>query len=267
MTSNSDQTPRITRFYQRYLQDENSARFISDIAEHYSVQALERLARGGDVTRRRASVLALGFLGDSRSNVVMGEALSDSDRGVRVLAENGIRDLWRRDGRDNQRQYLSLVIRLNNSLQFEEAEARATELIESAPRMAEAWNQRAIARFHLDRFDQSVEDCRRVLELNSYHFEAAIGMAYCYLEVGAAFAALDCFRRAAAASGHGRRASSSSIPGTAPWKKRNRPLDHARASAAGFVCGRRRIRRRRLCLRFSRGQQRLVLSTPQGRVL
>ena len=196
MSSNLDRAPRIIQFYQRYLDDENSASFIRDVAENYSLAALERLAAGGDYLRRRAAVLALGFMGDFRSNAVLGSCLSDADRGVRVLAENGIRDLWRRDGNDNQRRYLSLVIRLNNSLQFDEAESHASHLLESAPRMAEAWNQRAIARFHLDRFDESVEDCRRALELNPYHFDAAVGMAYCFLEIGAAFAALDCFRRA-----------------------------------------------------------------------
>ena len=59
-----------------------------------------------------------------------------------------------------------------------------------------AWNQRAIAYFHLRRCDESANDCHQTLELNPYHFGAADGMAHCYLEMNDAFAALECFRRA-----------------------------------------------------------------------
>jgi len=59
-----------------------------------------------------------------------------------------------------------------------------------------AWNQRAIACFELDLFEDAANDCQQTLELNAYHFAAAAGMAHCYLELNDAFAALECFRRA-----------------------------------------------------------------------
>jgi predicted O-methyltransferase YrrM len=40
---------------------------------------------------RRAAILALGALGDYTSNTAMGRALQDADRGVRILADNAIR--------------------------------------------------------------------------------------------------------------------------------------------------------------------------------
>ena len=42
--------------------------------------------------------MALGFVGDFSQNAALGRALHDRDRGVRLLADNGIRQLWRRDG-------------------------------------------------------------------------------------------------------------------------------------------------------------------------
>jgi len=183
--------------YQRYLNHEESASFISAVAASYTIGTLERLAEFGQRTSRRAATMALGFLGDYQSNDVMGRRLSDEDRGVRMLAENSIRELWYRDGNTTQRQTLQVIIRLNNTEQSAAAATRlADELIDEAPYFAEAWNQRAIAHFQRGRFDDSANDCCQTLELNPYQFAAAVGMGQCYLEMNEPQPALDCFRRA-----------------------------------------------------------------------
>lgn len=188
--------PRLAKFYHRYLHDEDSARFVRAVADHYMVSTLTRLAVGGDRVTRRAAMLALGFLGTFDEHKILGRALQDPDRAVRLIAENGIRELWRRDGADTHQKRLDVIIRLNGSGQYERAVEAATELIEECPWYAEAWNQRAIAYFHLGEYEPSANDCQQTLELNAYHFAAAVGMGQCYLEMGDAFAALECFRRA-----------------------------------------------------------------------
>lgn len=188
--------PHLTRLYRRYLASEDSAAFIKAVSERYTVATLERLMRHEARVARRAAVLALSFLAGYESNAVLGRALCDSDRGVRVIADNGIRELWLRAGSEVQRQRLAAIVRLNVSGQFERAADAATELIEEAPALAEAWNQRAIAYFHVDLYDDSANDCLQTLELNPYHFAAVVGMAHCYLALDDAIAALECFRRA-----------------------------------------------------------------------
>ncbi|MEX2016822.1 MAG: tetratricopeptide repeat protein, partial [Candidatus Hydrogenedentales bacterium] len=123
-------------------------------------------------------------------------ALHDDDRGVRIIAENGIRELWQRDGSEAQRQQLRVVAHRNASRRYVDAAELASALVEEAPWFAEAWNQRAIALFHLDHYAASAGDCHQALELNPYHFGAAVGMAHCYLELNDAFAALENLRRA-----------------------------------------------------------------------
>jgi tetratricopeptide (TPR) repeat protein len=188
--------PLLDRFYTRYLDDEDSAAFIRDTSRHYLNSALERLALYGTLRTRRGAVLALGFLGGYETTPVLGRLLRDRDRVVRVLAENGIRELWCRDGSEAQRLQLGVIVRLNNSLRYVDAFEAASLLIDEAPRFAEAWNQRAIAHFQLRQYEDAANDCQQTLELNPYHFGAAVGMAHCYLETGEAFAALECFRRA-----------------------------------------------------------------------
>lgn len=188
--------PFLDRLYLRYLDDEESAGFITAVSRHYSIPTLERLAEFGQYLSRRGAILALGYLGSFRSSPTMAHALRDSDRVVRILAENGIFDLWCRDGNDSQQQQMRIVVRLNDAHQFEEAHALASQLIDEAPQFAEAWNQRAIASFRLGHYEDAANDCQQTLELNSFHFAAAVGMAHCYLELGEGLAALDCFRRA-----------------------------------------------------------------------
>jgi tetratricopeptide (TPR) repeat protein len=188
--------PCLNRLYHRYLTDENSAAFIKAVSGRYTLATLQRLAHRGGRSTRRAAVLSLGFLAGYESNAVLGRALHDRDRGVRMLAENAIRDVWFRAGSESQRQQLAILARLNGSRQFDTAAELAGELIDEAPWLAEAWNQRAIAYFHLARYEDSANDCQQTLEMNPYHFGAAVGMAHCYLEMNDAFAALDNFRRA-----------------------------------------------------------------------
>jgi tetratricopeptide (TPR) repeat protein len=166
------------------------------VSQRYTIGTLERLAEYGRTASRRAAALAISLVGTYESNSVLGRALRDRDRCVRLIAENGIRDLWMRDGSEEQQSRLKVLVRLNSSQQFAEAAEAADELIDEAPWFAEAWNQRAIAYFQLDRFEDSANDCHQALEINPYHFGAAVGMAHCYLQLNDAFAALECFRRA-----------------------------------------------------------------------
>ncbi|HWA99835.1 MAG TPA: tetratricopeptide repeat protein [Pirellulales bacterium] len=186
----------LERIYHTYLADQDSAEFIRRVALRYLPGTLERLVQAAPRLTRRAAVLALGYLGDYRSNDILGSALRDEDRGVRMLAENALRNVWCRDGSEAQQESLERIIRLNQSRTFDDALAAATHLIAEAPELAEAWNQRAIAHYGLGRYADSIRDCRRAAELNPVHFGALAGMGQCFLYQGNMLQALEHFRRA-----------------------------------------------------------------------
>ena len=198
MSSDSQPRPHLDAIYGRFLEDENTAAFIRSVAQRYSLPSLVRLVTQGGYVSRRAAAFAITFLGDYSHNGVLGEALRDNDRGVRMLADNGIRQLWRRDGNAAQQRRLAELMRMNTSGLYEECLPAVGDFIEETPWFAEAWNQRAIALFALQRYEESANDCHQTLELNPYQFASAIGMAHCYLEMEDPFAALECFRRALA---------------------------------------------------------------------
>ena len=154
-------TPLLHRLYHTYLGDQDLARFAERVVGHYAIGSLERLSTVGDRMSRRAAVLALGLLADYESNAVLGRALSDRDRGVRMLAENGIRAVWCRVGTAHQQERLQALVELNQDHRFREAVDAATRLIVEAEWLAEAWNQRAVAYFNLGRYAQSATTATR----------------------------------------------------------------------------------------------------------
>ena len=194
VSAENNTAPLLDAFYHAYLHDETAAHFVYQVSKHYTQATLARLAARGSQTTRRAAVLAVGFLGRFENNDVLGQALHDSDRVVRMLAENSIREIWVRDGSVRQQHWLQRIMRLNNCGRFEEVVREATQLIDEADGFAEAWNQRAIAYFQMERYSDSIHDCRHAIQRNAYHFPSGVGMGHCYLEMLDASAALECFR-------------------------------------------------------------------------
>jgi tetratricopeptide (TPR) repeat protein len=188
--------PVLRELYEQFLADEDAAAFVHRVGRRYNAATLERLVRCGTRLDRRAGVLALGYLANYDSNAVLGRALNDSDRGVRLLAENAIRSIWLRAGNDTQRREINAIIALNTAGHYEQAYERASRFIDQASWFAEAWNQRAIAGYCTERYEESIQDCHQALELNPYHFGAAAGMGQCYLKLGGQSLALEAFRRA-----------------------------------------------------------------------
>lgn len=188
--------PILAELYEQFLADRDQAAFVHRVAGRYHPATLERLVLHTSRWVRRGAVLALGSIGDFSSNMVLGHALVDADRGVRTLAEAAIRAVWCRDGNWNQQQQLARIIGLNAAEKHDSARGAATRLIEEHGRLAEAWNQRAIANFVARRYLESISDCRRTLELNPFHFGAAAGQGQCHLQLGDHQAALSAFRHA-----------------------------------------------------------------------
>lgn len=188
--------PKLEKFYQQYLIDERSADFIRSVSLSYSVGTLERLAVYGGRMSRRASVLAIGFLGNYSSNETLGSALVDEDRAVRMLADHGIREIWQRQGTPAQRSSIRRLSQLINIHKMDEAIDLASQLIHQDHSLGEAWSQRAVAYCAEGNFQAAIEDCKEALNCNRFHFPAAIGMAHCCLQLNSPSSALEGFRLA-----------------------------------------------------------------------
>lgn len=185
-------------YFRRFLDDHDLEAFRDRVDARYSEEALCRfLADSPGAMTRRAAVVALGSVGGyARSNPVLGRALRDPDPTVRRLAEDALWSLWFRADTPENNEALREVIRSARRGDLDRAETLATRLIAAAPRFAEAYNQRAIIAFEKGRFEDSARDCRRVLELNPYHFGALGGLAQCQLQLDRPAQALETLQRA-----------------------------------------------------------------------
>ncbi len=183
-------------YYQRYLNDGETAQFIAAVARKYSVNTLQRLVASGDRFSRRAAALALGLLGNVHSCSVLGPLLRSRDRKLRLVVDDAMRAIAAREGTANERQQLELIVRFNECGNFERSVELATHLIEASGGTAEVFHQRSLALFQLDAISQAMEDCRQALKLNEFHYAAMVGLGHCHLELGDLLESLFWFRRA-----------------------------------------------------------------------
>ena len=186
----------LVEYFEIYLRDHDLDAFRQRIIARYTEGTLARLLEAGDLSCRRAAVLALGLIGTFDVNPVVARALKDTDPTVRNLAENALWTIWFRADSPENNVILEQISDLNKRQRYHQAIEMANRLIARAPGFAEAHNQRAIAHFFLDRLEESIADCERVLAHNPYHTGALSGMGQAYLRLNLKNKALECFRRA-----------------------------------------------------------------------
>lgn len=183
-------------YYASFLREQDLEAFRQSVTARYSEGTLARLVRNGNPAARRAAVLALGLTGGMSCNAVVAGALKDTDPTVRGLAQSALWAIWFRAGRPEENARLEEVHELISRGRYDEAHEQATQLIDRAPNLAEAHNQRAIAAYFQGQLAESAQDCLRTLELNPYHIGALSGLGQCYARLGDRAHALAIYRRA-----------------------------------------------------------------------
>ena len=74
--------------------------------------------------------------------------------------------------------------------------------IELSPNFAEAFNQRALAKFLLEDYEGSLADCRKAVEFNPAHFGAWAGMGHCHAHLGDCRQSIECYEKALSINPH-----------------------------------------------------------------
>ena len=145
---------------------------------------------------RQAAAYALGIIGDTEAIDPLVKALQHTDPDMRSNAEQALWAIWFRSGDKSVDDMLQQGAKYIKNEQYAEAIDLLTEVIEISPQFAEGHNQRAIAYFMLEEWEQSIDDCKKVVTLNPVHFGAFAGMGQCYLRLGNLRQALKAFQRA-----------------------------------------------------------------------
>lgn len=184
-------------YYETYLRDHDIDAYRRHVSARYLEGTLARLVEAPSPQARRAALLALGLFGTYAVNASVAKALRDPDPTVRSLADNALWAIWFRADTPENNATLERVGALVSQQKFEDAVEMASKLIDKAPRFAEAFNQRAIARYYLGQFADGADDCALVLERNPFHVGALAGLAKCQIRLGRRQSAIQSLKRAA----------------------------------------------------------------------
>ena len=144
----------------------------------------------------QAAAYALGIIGDTEAITPLVKALKQGDPDMRSNAEQALWAIWFRSGDKSVDDMLQKGAEYIKKEQYTEAVDLLTEVTQIAPDFAEGYNQRAIAYFMLEEWEQSIDDCKKVITLNPVHFGALAGMGQCHLRLGNLREALKAFQRA-----------------------------------------------------------------------
>lgn len=196
MTSHPEPATRLTVAYRRYLADNNGPRFAAAVDRYYFPETLLAILRRGDVAMRRAAAMALGLLGDHAAIDPLGRALSDPDRGVRMVADDAFRSLLVRDAAPLHHQRLLQVMHLNDGGEHAAALPPTLILIDQAPRYAEVHHQLAVCWLGLENWDCAEAAFASCVWHCEYHYPAWMGLARCRVEAGDFAEAIEALQQA-----------------------------------------------------------------------
>jgi tetratricopeptide (TPR) repeat protein len=107
-------------------------------------------------------------------------------------------DRWMLSGRDDVDVLMSRVVANMAARHFGLALLLVEEVIELEPKFAEGWNKRATLHYQMGRYDESLADIEKTLQLEPRHFGALAGRAAIYADTKKWKDALEAYRAALA---------------------------------------------------------------------
>lgn len=166
------------------------------LKNRWSAEQIVNLLKCRSCDARKVAALALSLVGGPCCLGPLAEQLKDHDPVVVEMAEHALWSIWFRSGSQGANCELAKGARAMDRREYECAIEHFTRAIRLDPRFAEAYNQRAIVRYMLERYEESLEDCKHTVELMPLHFGAWAGMGHCHAHEGRLEEALACYTEA-----------------------------------------------------------------------
>src|SRR5687767_11647285 len=109
---------------------------------------------------KKVALLALGLVAPSCCIPDVAAQLRDDDRMVNEMAEHALWLVWFRAGTPAANHELARGAQAIERRDFEHAIGHFDRAIEACPTFAEAYNQRGIALYLMEKYEDSIEHCR-----------------------------------------------------------------------------------------------------------
>lgn len=151
---------------------------------NWSHQQITSLFSSENPDARKIAAFSFGLIGNKCCVHKLAPLLRDPDAMVHQMAEHSLWSIWFRSGTCEANHEVCRGTKALNRRDFEHALQHFNRAIDKDPSFAEAYNQRAIVHYLAERFEASIEDCRRTVSRMPYHFGAWQGMGHCYAHLG-----------------------------------------------------------------------------------
>jgi len=162
----------------------------------YSEDNLVTYLKNDDPLVGRAASIALGLIGGTHVVPALVENLKNDDVRTCLNTEIALWEIWSRSGDEGIDEMFKEGKNHLENEKIAEAVEQFTAVIAAAPNFAEGYNQRAIAYFVLEAWENALEDCKQTIKLNPHHFGAYAGMGHVYLRLGRIDKAVDAYKQA-----------------------------------------------------------------------
>lgn len=162
----------------------------------WSVGELAGLLHGDGIETAVTAARCLGLIGGPGVTMPLARALYHDDARVVAAAEDALWRTWFDAGGAYGRRRLSRAADEMDAGRHRAATVILDDVIAHKPDFAEAFNQRAIARYLQDDFVGSIADCKRATALNRCHFGAMAGMGHGHAHLGQYGEAVECYQMA-----------------------------------------------------------------------
>jgi tetratricopeptide (TPR) repeat protein len=184
------------------LEQKDMAGLLAMLKSRWTADQIVALLCGKHCDARKVAALSLALVGCQQCLPPLAQQLKDPDPMVNQMAEHAIWSIWFRGGTDEANHHVCRGAKAIDRGDYDHAIEHFNQALQINPKFAEAYNQRALAEYLLERFEDSIKDCRKTVELMPIHFGAWAGMGHCHAHAGKLACAVECYQRALAINPH-----------------------------------------------------------------
>ena len=133
----------------------------------------------GHTDATKAALMCLSLTGTMHESAPIVRKLGDTDPMVATFAEHAIWSIWFRAGDRFANNNLGLAVEQVMQDAYASAIRTLDAIVSSSPGFAEAYHQRAAARYLAGHVSLAMQDCKATLKLNPQHFSAMTFQGHC----------------------------------------------------------------------------------------
>ncbi len=172
------------------------------LKRHWTAEQITSFLGCPDHDARKVAALALALVGGKCCIPELARRLRDPDPTINEMAEHALWSIWFRCGSPQANDDLARGAECLSLRDFDSAFRHFARAIHATPDFAEAFNQRAIAYYMLEDYENCIRDCRRAVELMPCHFGSWAGMGHCHAHLGRIRDAVESYEQALAINPH-----------------------------------------------------------------